>query len=301
MTISIVARETSLMPAGTYYVGDLGYLLTGKAKRLYDEYVYADIYSGKAVSISVDDEKAFSAFYSHTHNSWIKYGDSKRNSYKVRNGIFGVVELLSQDLIIKAKEVEASGTGQIIEFSDEFEAGFDEYGTFTFGSLSVIGSFIDEREASLMPAGTYYVGDLCYLLAGKTDPLYDALVLGFDNDNTAVDVRAGRREAFAAFYANTAYGDGGYSDNEGNIYGVDAGILGVVQLLSADLLAKAKEEDAAGMAKVIDFPEDFRVDRDEDGTFTFGHLTIVTDESDQEDDSWDEDRWDEEDEDELED
>jgi len=163
---------------------------------------------------------------------------------------------------------------------------------------------ITARKTALMPAGTYYVGDLCYLLTDKTDKVYDDLVLGFDNDGKAVDIKAGRRKVFSAFYANTAHGDGQYSDNIGNKYSVDAGILGVVQLLSADLIAQAKKLDADGHAKVILFPEDFRVDRDEDGTFTFGHLTIVTDGSDQEeedDDSWDDDRWDEEDEDELED
>lgn len=154
------------------------------------------------------------------------------------------------------------------------------------------------RETSLMPAGKYYVGDLCYLLP---DDIYEQYVGSFNHDGEAVDIKAGRRKVFSAFVASTAYGDGGYSDNAGGEYSVDAGILGVVQLLSADLIAKAKEEDAAGMAKVIDFPEDFRVNRDEDGTFTFGHLTIVTDGSDQEEEDEDEDRWDEEDEDELED
>jgi len=163
---------------------------------------------------------------------------------------------------------------------------------------------ITARKTALMPAGTYYVGDLCYLLTEKTDQVYDDLVSGFDNDSKAVDIKAGRRKVFSAFYASTSYGDGQYSDNIGNKYSVDAGILGVVQLLSADLITQAKKLDADGHAKAILFPEDFRVDRDEDGTFTFGHLTIVTDGSDQEeddDDSWDDDRWDEEDEDELED
>ena len=154
---------------------------------------------------------------------------------------------------------------------------------------------ITTRETALMPAGTYYVGDLCYLLTEKTDEIYDDLVLGFDNDGKAVDIKAGRRKVFSAFYANTAYGDGQYSDNIGNKYSVDAGIIGVVQLLSADLIAAAKKLDADGHAKVIDFPEDFRVDRDEDGTFTFGHLTIETGDSDQEEEE--EDDWDDEEED----
>lgn len=144
---------------------------------------------------------------------------------------------------------------------------------------------ITPRETLIMPAGKYYVGDLCYLLP---DDIYDKYVSGFEDDK-AVSIKAGRRKDFVAFFGNAAYGDGEYTDNEGNKYSVDAGILGVVQLVSADFIAKAKEQEEH--AKIIDFPEDFRVDRDEDGTFTFGHLTIVTDGSDQEDDEYD---WDDE-------
>jgi len=146
------------------------------------------------------------------------------------------------------------------------------------------------RETSLMPAGKYYVGDLCYLLP---DDIYEQYVGSFNHDGEAVDIKAGRRKVFSAFVASTAYGDGGYSDNAGGEYSVDAGILGVVQLLSADLIAEAKKLEADGHAKVIDFPEDFRVDRDEDGTFTFGHLTIETGDSDQEEEE-EEDDWDDE-------
>lgn len=155
---------------------------------------------------------------------------------------------------------------------------------------------IKARETNILPAGSYYVGDLGYLFDNKTEDIYQEYVCGVGcNDDKAVDIKAGRRKEFSAFYGSTAYGDGEYNDSENNKYSVDAGILGVVQLLSADLLAEAKRIDAEGNAKIIEFKKDFRVDRDEDGTFTFGHLTIVTDGSDQKDeDSWDEEEEDEE-------
>lgn len=153
---------------------------------------------------------------------------------------------------------------------------------------------IKARETNILPAGSYYVGDLCYLFGDKTDDIYQEYVCGVgNNDDKAVDIKAGRRKEFSAFYGSTAYGDGEFEDNENNKYSVDAGILGVVQLLSADLLAEAKKIDAEGYAKIIEFKKDFRVDRDEDGTFTFGHLTIVTDDSDQQEED-DEGSWDEE-------
>lgn len=142
---------------------------------------------------------------------------------------------------------------------------------------------IKERESNILPAGSYYVGDLCYLFGDKTDDIYQEYVCGvISNDGQAVDIKAGRRKEFSAFYGSTFYGDGEYCDSQGNKYSVDAGILGVVQLLSADFIAEAKKIEAEGNAKIIEFKKDFRVDRDEDGTFTFGHLAIVTDGSDRE-------------------
>lgn len=151
---------------------------------------------------------------------------------------------------------------------------------------------IKSRETSILPAGSYYVGDLGYLFSEETDDIYQAYVCGInmDDEGKPVSIKAGRRKEFAAFYGSTAYGDGQFTDNLGNEYSVDAGILGVVQLLSADLVAEAKKIDSEGHGKVIEFKENFRVDRDEDGTFTFGHLTIVTNNDDEEEyDPYDED------------
>lgn len=152
---------------------------------------------------------------------------------------------------------------------------------------------IKARESNILPAGTYYVGDLCYLFGDKADDLYQEYVCGVScNDDKAVDIKAGSRKEFSAFYGSTNYGDGEYEDNLHNKYSVDAGILGVVQLLSKDFIEEAKKIDAEGYAKIIEFKKDFRVDCDKDGTFTFGHLTIITDGSDQQEDT--EDSWGEE-------
>lgn len=150
---------------------------------------------------------------------------------------------------------------------------------------------IKPRETSILPAGSYYVGDLCYLFDEKTDDIYQAYVCGvnMDDEGKPVNIKAGRRKEFAAFYGSTAYGDGQFTDNLGNEYSVDAGILGVVQLLSSDLIAEAKKIEAEGHGKIIEFKENFSVDRDEAGTFTFGHLTIVTNDDEDEYDPYDED------------
>lgn len=67
--------------------------------------------------------------------------------------------------------------------------------------------------------GTYFVGDPCYALR---DDLYNK----WGNDNNYDD---GDYEYFAV--GSTAYGDGTYTDTySGREFGVDAGILGVVNM-----------------------------------------------------------------------
>lgn len=72
-------------------------------------------------------------------------------------------------------------------------------------------------------AGTYFIGDPCYALR---DDLYEK----WGTDNNYDD---GDYEYFAV--GSTAYGDGTYEDiYSGKGYGVDAGILGVVNMDYAD-------------------------------------------------------------------
>jgi hypothetical protein len=73
-----------------------------------------------------------------------------------------------------------------------------------------------------MPAGRYWVGDLCYVLH---DAWSEAWQYG-DGVHTLPD---GRR--IAKF--STLHGDGIYDDDQGNEYGVDSGSLGCI--LAADI------------------------------------------------------------------
>lgn len=71
--------------------------------------------------------------------------------------------------------------------------------------------------------GLYFIGDPCYALR---DDLYDK----WGNDNNYDD---GDYGYFAV--GSTAYGDGTYKDNiSGREFGVDAGILGVVNMKYAN-------------------------------------------------------------------
>lgn len=75
----------------------------------------------------------------------------------------------------------------------------------------------------------FYIGDICYVLS---DDIYSGvwgkIGLYADGEYATAD---GNKFAVAS----TAYGDGCYGDDYGNVYGVDAGVLGLVPF---ELVAK---------------------------------------------------------------
>jgi hypothetical protein len=123
-----------------------------------------------------------------------------------------------------------------------------------------------------MPAGKYYVGDLCYVLHDEWDECCD---LFFENRNDhqcnegEFTLKDGRR--FATY--NTAYGDGGYFDEQGREYSVDSGGIGCIKLLDIDLVSGSNYVDGG---QVIDFPNDFETAY-QDGKIIIGHVVIETD------------------------
>jgi hypothetical protein len=72
-----------------------------------------------------------------------------------------------------------------------------------------------------LPAGTYYIGDLCYALS---DDVYDNVFgdAGYESGIYA------EKDSDRVFLVNgTAYGDGEYPGSDGNRFAVDAGIIGI--------------------------------------------------------------------------
>ena len=71
----------------------------------------------------------------------------------------------------------------------------------------------------------FYIGDICYALA---DDVYNGIwghVHGFDDGCFEVP-----KKGHSFGVGSTAYGDGCYEDEDGNKYGVDAGVIGIVPL-----------------------------------------------------------------------
>ena len=132
-----------------------------------------------------------------------------------------------------------------------------------------------------LPAGRYFVGDPCYVIANdKWDTFLESgPFAGID----MIEFEGG----FAGV-ADTMYGDGEYHIEGGYPPGplpVDAGLLGAV---SENLIAQKYDvEELAELGIMVDFPSPFRVYR-EGSVVVIGHLRIETgdDEDDGDDDRW---------------
>jgi hypothetical protein len=113
-------------------------------------------------------------------------------------------------------------------------------------------------------AGTYYIGDLCYVLG--------------DDDATWAEVRnhiqTGGEHCLSngteiAVYS-THYGDGVYEDNAAHGYTVDSGSLGCVRV--EDLTDGADTEGG----RIVTFAEDFSTYKTPKAAIVFGHIRIST-------------------------
>lgn len=133
-----------------------------------------------------------------------------------------------------------------------------------------------------MPAGKYWVGDLCYVMHDEWDEVCGRFFAGRNDhgcNEGEFNLADGRR--FVSF--NTKWGDGGYRDQFGNTYGVDAGLIGCIKI--SDIYEIQISNDFTGPiagGHVIDFPHDFicsggRSSRDWDGVIRIGDVCVDTD------------------------
>lgn len=123
-----------------------------------------------------------------------------------------------------------------------------------------------------MPAGKYYIGDLCYVMHNEWEEACELFFAGRTDllCNEGKFKLADGRE-FVNF--NTKYGDGEYFDGLFS-YGVDSGSIGCIRV------EDVREELPPG-AVVMAFLEDFECYRD-DNMLVFGYVEINTDPSEYE-------------------
>jgi hypothetical protein len=133
----------------------------------------------------------------------------------------------------------------------------------------------------MMKAGTYYIGDLCYVMP-DWDKVCDITILGSQVQEGEF-VLPGEVEIPFAMYG-TMYGDGGYDDQECNSYSVDSGTIGCVETkyLSEQKLKEIQEKN---LGHIYTFDESFETSSI-NGCISFGRFSIDTDPIDDYDDGW---------------
>jgi len=131
-----------------------------------------------------------------------------------------------------------------------------------------------------LPAGQYYVGDPCYVIADeKWSDFLDAwdTQLGRDHDGHRIS-GIFEFEGHQVFAGYTAHGDGTFDH-----FPVDSGTIGVVPIslvskrnISEEGLWDFKQIEEQGLGEFVTFDEPFEADEAE-GTFYIGDMEIETD------------------------
>jgi hypothetical protein len=122
-----------------------------------------------------------------------------------------------------------------------------------------------------MPAGKYYIGDLCYVMHPEWKEVCDLFFpanhppRGVEGEFTLKDSRR-----FASF--PTAYGDGGYRSNIGTSHSVDAGIIGCIRV---EDIRDDEADDMETLGAIVEFDRPFEVSSD-GRVLVFGHVEIDT-------------------------
>lgn len=136
-----------------------------------------------------------------------------------------------------------------------------------------------------MKAGTYFVGDLCYVMHPEWNEACELFFKG-RNDSGCNEgefvLKDGRRFA----NLNTRYGDGSYESSISKDFSVDSGSIGCIAV--EDIRdPEFTEASAKKLGDIITFLEEFEV-RNDNGTLLFGDIKIYTNYSpfDEEEDEW---------------
>lgn len=123
----------------------------------------------------------------------------------------------------------------------------------------------------MMPAGRYYVGDLCYVMHPEWDEFCDITIKGNECLDGEFTLKDGRR--FATY--GTMYGDGLYPTNVGANLSVDAGLIGCIRVEDIrDPEATLAAMESLGT--IVEFGTDFVTGSGKDGTIQFGRVLVET-------------------------
>lgn len=123
----------------------------------------------------------------------------------------------------------------------------------------------------MMPAGRYYIGDLCYVMTTKEwDEFCSLTIVDHDVVDGEFEMEDGRR--FATY--RTKWGDGMYRSNINSKHLVDSGTIGCMRL-NAISMTKLNEEEMDQLGAIVNFSHEFK-SGSKDGFITFGDVIIDT-------------------------
>ena len=126
-----------------------------------------------------------------------------------------------------------------------------------------------------MPAGKYYIGDLCYVMSDDEWEEFCSITIDGNNVRDG-EFQLGDGRRFATY--TTAYGDGVYHDQYGHSYSVDAGLIGCI--LIDDIHIEKYEKSLLDLGAIVEFKEDFMTyggrSSEFEGEIQIGHVIIQT-------------------------
>jgi len=115
-----------------------------------------------------------------------------------------------------------------------------------------------------VPAGTYVLGDPCYVVPNDD---WEKLLQSCDYFKRPVGISGG----FEVLAFHTKYGDGVYRDQNGREFPVDAGLIGLVPVEYAQI-----DECSLYPTHTITFDKLTACTQKENGTLIFGDVKIKT-------------------------
>lgn len=129
-----------------------------------------------------------------------------------------------------------------------------------------------------LPPGEYWIGDPCYAIEDEDwhDYLKGGVHASFRNRNSAMEeTPAGTlHKGHLGVIMHTAYGDGHYTSNTEDSFGVDAGVLGAIPV---EWLNPARLLEYLRLGSIHTFKEPARCSyTPEGGLVTLGPLVIYT-------------------------
>lgn len=130
-----------------------------------------------------------------------------------------------------------------------------------------------EKACCNMPAGQYYIGDLCYVMSmAEKDELFQ---LQFKSDRAWYDpipIIFTLNDGRILVNFQTQFGDGCYYDKNHKEYefGVDSGHIGCIKIDDIQFSIPLN-------ATIVEFTQDFECSKDpQSGVLCFGHIAIDT-------------------------